>query len=414
MNNSKNTIAWIILISAPLVVIMLSLDHSESREIMLALAALCLLIISIVALVYYKKGKGAKQERGEATPPTPAQKPAPSVKTRKDEVKERPAESPRPQVTRVGPMNDDRMAEYRRAQQIEAEKRRRQTDAIAQMEDRYSHLMRRGARDQTDALAILNDVELFLQEYEETMNKDTGYVSVWRLWYHVGSLCLDVFLFDEAMQCYENGINNKFTDNQRQEATKEYHAMKALVDRQRKATNKIEGGNDNDKAKAHLERALLPNTRRSDALADLDAASELDDSLIEIQFYKGVKCQRKGWYETAVQCFSKVIEGKSEYYNESSSYYRRAECYQALKQYEKAVEDFSSVIELNPNDYDAYSSRSFVYRLLGKTSEAEKDSATYNSLYEEQSYIPGGQIDLGDYSEHLTCNGHSFDRILGE
>ena len=89
------------------------------------------------------------------------------------------------------------------------------------------------------------------------------------------------------------------------------------------------------------------------------------------------KLHDKKDYENAIKLYSEAIELNP--YAEKA-YYRRGDCYQALKQYEKAIQDYSEAIELCPNVKYLYEWRGNCYKKLGDTEKAQADFAKYEEL----------------------------------
>ena len=79
-------------------------------------------------------------------------------------------------------------------------------------------------------------------------------------------------------------------------------------------------------------------------------------------FETGLQLQREGKYREAISAFNKAIEHNPKYMH----FYQRGRAYKALKQYRKAINDFSTVINLNPSIRSAYFNRGLAYRQIGK------------------------------------------------
>ena len=79
-------------------------------------------------------------------------------------------------------------------------------------------------------------------------------------------------------------------------------------------------------------------------------------------FETGLQLQRDGKYKEAISAFNKAIEHNPKYMH----FYQRGRAYKALKQYRNAINDFSTVINLNPSIRSAYFNRGLAYRKIGK------------------------------------------------
>jgi tetratricopeptide (TPR) repeat protein len=79
-------------------------------------------------------------------------------------------------------------------------------------------------------------------------------------------------------------------------------------------------------------------------------------------FETGLQLQREGKYKEAISAFNKAIEHNPKYMH----FNQRGRAYKALKQYRNAINDFSTVINLNPSIRSAYFNRGIAYRNIGK------------------------------------------------
>ena len=91
---------------------------------------------------------------------------------------------------------------------------------------------------------------------------------------------------------------------------------------------------------------------------------------VDEYFAKAKSCFVEFNYKEAVELFSKVIELKP---NDSEAYGYRGLAYSSLKDYDSAINDLNRAIELNPTSYYLYFSRSGVYRLKGEDDKASAD-----------------------------------------
>jgi tetratricopeptide (TPR) repeat protein len=74
-----------------------------------------------------------------------------------------------------------------------------------------------------------------------------------------------------------------------------------------------------------------------------------------------------GDYEKAVECFTKVIELEPENTYACNS---RARAYKNLDLYDEAISDYKKTISLDPDDIEAYSGLAFIYYLMGDYTNA--------------------------------------------
>ena len=75
-------------------------------------------------------------------------------------------------------------------------------------------------------------------------------------------------------------------------------------------------------------------------------------------------------FEKAVEDYSSVLEAKK---GDSAALERRGFAYRSLKQYDKAIEDFTALIEESPKDGEAYKRRGYAYSLNGDNEKAVED-----------------------------------------
>jgi len=88
------------------------------------------------------------------------------------------------------------------------------------------------------------------------------------------------------------------------------------------------------------------------------------------QQYRGIAYQQKGLYDRAIEDFTKVIELKPD---EADAYNHRGYANAAKRLHDQAIQDFSQAIKLNPQHTTAYVYRGRVYELLGREGEAVRD-----------------------------------------
>ena len=79
-------------------------------------------------------------------------------------------------------------------------------------------------------------------------------------------------------------------------------------------------------------------------------------------FETGLQLQRERKYKEAISAFNKAIEHNPKYMH----FFHRGRAYMALKQYRNAINDFSTVINLNPSIINAYFYRGIAYGKIGK------------------------------------------------
>jgi len=388
MNSLKKSVFWIVVIAVPVVLIGLLIENTVVANV---LGLSWLMILVVRQIIISKRTETADQQ---TAPP----------KTQDMEQPKRQA----PMMSEEAMINstrddyawgDERMRVFQRMQRQEAERKaeleRLQNDETYYATSQMDYLLNKGNAD---------EIEQFMKDYEELVLKSDKVLKLSKLWFHLGWLyTVDRFLFDKAKQCYDKGheLSGGISDL--------YDSYIRIWEEFRKITDKINKSAGAEKAKALLERAFHRNATKKSAIADINAAAKEWDGLIEIQFIHGVQHQKRSQYNEAINCYSRVLELKSDNRSEVDTHFRRAQCYMELNQYEKAVADLSIVIEKDEDDYDAYDCRCHLYTLLGKKKEAEMDREKYDELTDVQYCGEAGPIEVeGPYSSHLSCNGHSF------
>ena len=106
------------------------------------------------------------------------------------------------------------------------------------------------------------------------------------------------------------------------------------------------------------------------ALADFEAAVELDPQNWKALHNRGVSRALAGQLDEALADFSGVVERKPDYPN---AWFNRGEVRADRGEWAQAVADYTRAIELKPADLDAYVRRSQAYLQLGKLREALAD-----------------------------------------
>lgn len=384
---------WIVLLVIPVVVIALLIKNTGA---VMALGLLWSLIIIVTQIIISKRSATINQQ---SDPPKKQDVEKPKQQT--------PIMSEEAMINSTRddyPWGDERMRVYKRMQRKEAERKaeakRLQNDETYYATSQMDYLINKGN---------IDEIEQFLKDYETLVLKSDKVLKLSKLWFHLGWLyTVDRFLFGKAKLCYDNGhrLSGGSSD--------QYSSYIRILEEFREITDKINKNTGAEKAKAFLKRAFHTNATRKNAIADMNAAAKEWEYLIEIQFFLGVQHQKKFRYNDAINCYSRVLELKSDNRSETDTHFRRAQCYMELKQYEEAVADLSIVIEKNEDDYDAYNCRYSAYTLLGKKKEAEMDSKKYDELTEDHYYGGAGPVEVeGPYSRHLNCNGFNFHRFLG-
>lgn len=97
---------------------------------------------------------------------------------------------------------------------------------------------------------------------------------------------------------------------------------------------------------------------------------EAEDGLKMAHIYKGFALNGQGRYTEAITCFDRAIEIDPK---DPASYTDRGQAYAYMKEYDKAIEDFNSVLVLDPIGDQAQAAFYYLGRikmLIGKDEEA--------------------------------------------
>ena len=100
------------------------------------------------------------------------------------------------------------------------------------------------------------------------------------------------------------------------------------------------------------------------------SVSNADEPLTRVYFKKGNALFDNGLYEKAVESYNKVIELEP---SNIKAYFNRGLANQKLELYDQAIKDFARIIELKPDYTQAYFERGNVYFDKGLNKEAIED-----------------------------------------
>ena len=106
--------------------------------------------------------------------------------------------------------------------------------------------------------------------------------------------------------------------------------------------------------------------------SQVDLPSERSEKALsaKLALQQGNVCMMLGQIEMAMEAYSRVIELNP---NNPNAYNNRGVAYNARGDFDRAVEDYTKVIELNPDDAIAYNNRGGVYYLKGEYDSAIVD-----------------------------------------
>ena len=126
-----------------------------------------------------------------------------------------------------------------------------------------------------------------------------------------------------------------------------------------------------DTAKSLIRPApKLPTEITSQHAASLLKPKSQENPTIERHFKKGAEYYKSQNYISAIAQFNEIINLDPE---NSQAYGNRGLAYSRLDEFELAIEDFSKVIQLAPSDPKAYYSRGTRYAQVGEYEKAIED-----------------------------------------
>ena len=155
-----------------------------------------------------------------------------------------------------------------------------------------------------------------------------------------------------------------------------------------KAFELIKDKDTNSLAKGLIERgsSLIENEEYDLAITyfkfseeiaiDKDIKETARIHLTDAYYNRGTAYAEKGDFDRAIEDFDKVLELNPE---DAAAYFNRGTAHSALNQHEKAIENYNKAIELDPNLAMAYNNRGLAYYSLNKHDEA---MAEYNKAIE--------------------------------
>ena len=110
------------------------------------------------------------------------------------------------------------------------------------------------------------------------------------------------------------------------------------------------------------------------ALEDFTKAIELNDnSWAESYLQRAYINGATGNYDDSISDFTKAIEKGLDKYSEEQAYYLRGLAKSILEDFKGSISDFSKVIKLNPNNFEAYNERGSNQELIGNIISAKDD-----------------------------------------
>lgn len=127
---------------------------------------------------------------------------------------------------------------------------------------------------------------------------------------------------------------------------------------------------------------------------------------------KGEELCNENKYEEAIADYSELIELDPD---DDWAYSTRGDCYKKLEQFEKAIIDYTKAIELNPDDeyvYLVYLDRGDCYKELQRYEEANADYKKVLELTDDEELIEHIREEFIKMSEALEKSVEADERLL--
>jgi tetratricopeptide (TPR) repeat protein len=131
------------------------------------------------------------------------------------------------------------------------------------------------------------------------------------------------------------------------------------------------------------------------ALADFNAAVQIDPHRWKALHNRGVNYGLLGHHEEALADFTRVLELKSDYAN---AWFNRAEVHLETGRYSAAVRDYSEALKLMPADAAAFYGRARSFALVKKYPDALED---FNQAIELEPTLPEYRVERGELHMRL-------------
>lgn len=141
-----------------------------------------------------------------------------------------------------------------------------------------------------------------------------------------------------------------------------------------------------------------------DALAD--SSGDIDDTEMDICFYKARALYEMGDTDGAMESYNAVIE----YNDDAKAYFLRGNLYYSLGDEENALADFKKAVEKEHKDYDLYIA---IYEILAAKNRQEDAKDYLSKALEIKSDKDADEVKLG-YINFLLGNNETAIELLEE
>lgn len=156
------------------------------------------------------------------------------------------------------------------------------------------------------------------------------------------------------------------------EVTPVYVKSYRYADAQRMLDNAINRGEDNAGVHYWQGRVFSGQGRMDEAVSAYSKAIHRDENYAQAYRYRAAAFKDMEDYPSALEDFSKLLELQPE----ASYYNRRGLVYEEMKQFQNAAEDYSRAIELSPKWAIPYNNRGFAKMHLKDWAGAKADLET--------------------------------------
>lgn len=140
-------------------------------------------------------------------------------------------------------------------------------------------------------------------------------------------------------------------------------------------------------------KALI-NAQYEQAIPEFKEALKEKPDDADLLYYLGVACHSLGQYQEAISYLEKAESVK----HDDELYYYLGVSHYSLEQYPEALTYLGKVVELNPQDAQAYSIIGTINYLLGLTQQAKENLNKAKALFQDQ----GDYLEAADIEDFLS------------
>jgi tetratricopeptide (TPR) repeat protein len=153
-----------------------------------------------------------------------------------------------------------------------------------------------------------------------------------------------------------------------------------------------------------------------EAIKQFNKALDIEPDNDEILYNLSLSLYCTDEYQTSIAVSNKIMFLDNDPDIFELALFNRGNCYHKLNEYEKAINDFSAIIDLYPDDPNAYYNRANAREKLGDAKGAQEDRHVAKHLDQKEStqnlYRTPEPSEIGDYSLDIFIQDK--ERLLNE